>query len=64
MTQIKTCCESIVRSGFGILQMSDAMLQDYKKLLMDIQQSLRPLKIYFPLFKRCYIFTARNHQFK
>ena len=53
MTQIKTCCESIVRSDFGILQMSDAMLQDYKKLLMDIQQSLRPLKIHFPLFKRC-----------
>ncbi|MFA5977938.1 MAG: 2OG-Fe(II) oxygenase [Pseudomonas sp.] len=33
MTQIKTCCESIVRSGFGILQMSDAMLQDYKKIV-------------------------------
>ncbi|MFL1542804.1 2OG-Fe(II) oxygenase [Pseudomonas sp. O39] len=33
MTQIKACCESIARSGFGTLQISDAMLQDYKKIV-------------------------------
>lgn len=33
MTQIKACCESIARSGFGTLQISDAMLQDYKKII-------------------------------
>lgn len=33
MTQIKKCCESIVRSGFGILQIPEAMLQDYKQIV-------------------------------
>lgn len=33
MTPIKTCCESITRSGFGTLQISDAMLRDYKKIV-------------------------------
>lgn len=33
MTQIKMCCESIARSGFGTLQIPDAMLQDYKKIV-------------------------------
>lgn len=33
MTQIKACCESIARSGFGTLQISDAMLQDYRKIV-------------------------------
>lgn len=33
MTHIKTCCESIARSGFGTLQISDAMLQDYRKIV-------------------------------
>lgn len=33
MKQIKACCESIARSGFGTLQISDAMQQDYKKII-------------------------------
>lgn len=33
MTQIKACCDSIARSGFGSLQISDAMLRDYKKIV-------------------------------
>ena len=33
MSQFKACCESIARSGFGILQIPDAMLQDYKKII-------------------------------
>lgn len=33
MTQLKTCCASIARSGFGTLQIPDAMLQDYKKIV-------------------------------
>ncbi|WP_338478433.1 2OG-Fe(II) oxygenase [Pseudomonas trivialis] len=33
MTQIKACCESIARSGFGTLQLTDAMLQDYRKII-------------------------------
>lgn len=33
MTQIKMCCESIVRSGFGILQIREAMQQDYKQIV-------------------------------
>lgn len=33
MNQIKKCCESIARSGFGTLQISDAMLQDYKNIV-------------------------------
>lgn len=33
MTHIKACCESIARTGFGTLQISEAMLQDYKKIV-------------------------------
>ncbi|WLI06368.1 hypothetical protein PSH66_27965 [Pseudomonas sp. FP597] len=33
MTHIKACCESIVRTGFGSLQISEAMLQDCKKIV-------------------------------
>lgn len=33
MSPMKACCESIARSGFGILQIPDAMLQDYKKII-------------------------------
>jgi hypothetical protein len=33
MTHIKACCASIARTGFGILQISEAMLQDYKKIV-------------------------------
>ncbi|WP_235594023.1 2OG-Fe(II) oxygenase family protein [Pseudomonas palleroniana] len=33
MTQIKTCCASIARSGFGTLQIPEAMLQDYKQIV-------------------------------
>lgn len=33
MTHIKTCCKSIVQSGFGTLQVPEAMLPDYKKIV-------------------------------
>ena len=33
MSPMKACCESSARSGFGILQIPDAMLQDYKKII-------------------------------
>ncbi|MGK9417358.1 2OG-Fe(II) oxygenase family protein [Pseudomonas cedrina] len=33
MTQIKICCESIVRSGFGILQIPEVMLGNYKQIV-------------------------------
>ncbi len=33
MTHIKACCESIARTGFGTLQISEAMLLDYKKII-------------------------------
>lgn len=33
MTQIKICCASIARSGFGTLQIPDSMLQDYRKIV-------------------------------
>ncbi|KTC52783.1 2OG-Fe(II) oxygenase [Pseudomonas fluorescens ABAC62] len=41
MTHIKTCCESIARTGFGTLQISEAMLQDYKKII-DGYSSISP----------------------
>ncbi|RFD33221.1 2OG-Fe(II) oxygenase [Pseudomonas sp. GL93] len=33
MTQIKKCCASIARSGFGTLQIPEAMLRDYKQIV-------------------------------
>lgn len=33
MTQIKACCASIARSGFGTLEIPEAMLQDYKQIV-------------------------------
>jgi isopenicillin N synthase-like dioxygenase len=33
MTQLNTCCASIARSGFGTLQLPEAMLQDYKQIV-------------------------------
>lgn len=49
MTQIKACCESIARSGFGTLQISDAMLQDYRKIVEGTRQFFNPPKSHFPL---------------
>ncbi|MCX4065296.1 2OG-Fe(II) oxygenase [Pseudomonas sp. S1Bt30] len=33
MNHIKACCESIAQTGFGTLQISEAMLLDYKKIV-------------------------------
>jgi hypothetical protein len=33
MNHIKACCESIARTGFGTLQLSETMLLDYKKIV-------------------------------
>ncbi|WP_315138651.1 2OG-Fe(II) oxygenase [Achromobacter marplatensis] len=33
MNQIKNCCASIARSGFGTLQIPDALLRNYRKII-------------------------------
>jgi len=33
MNHIKACCESVAQTGFGTLQISEAMLLDYKKIV-------------------------------
>ncbi|WP_259639139.1 hypothetical protein [Pseudomonas sp. KT_2_4] len=57
MSPMKACCESIARSGFGILQIPDAMLQDYKKIIDGYSAIPRPSRMSFPLPRTRMVFS-------
>lgn len=57
MKQIKACCESIARSGFGTLQISDAMQQDYKKIIDGYSAISLTTKQSFSLPKTLTVFS-------
>jgi len=48
MNHIKACCKSVAQTGFGTLQISEAMLLDYKKSLMGTPQYRQPPRPRFP----------------